>query len=64
MVIQILNKNTQAAQTAIRLLVKTLPEQLDCNCNSALSDALITHPSAIPPATRKKLDLLVRKYLK
>ena len=64
MVIQTLNKNTQAAQAAIRVLVTTLPKKPLCTCNSALESAIITQAQAIPPATRKKLDLLVKKYLK
>jgi 5'-methylthioadenosine phosphorylase len=64
MVIQTLNKNTQFAQEAIRKLVTTLPNQPPCTCKSALATAIITHPNAIPIATRKKLNLLVRKYLK
>jgi 5'-methylthioadenosine phosphorylase len=63
MVIQTLNKNTQAAQAAIRRLVTTLPEQPPCSCRSALATAIITQPTAIPASTRKKLDLLVKKYL-
>ncbi len=63
MVIQTLNKNTQAAQAALRRLVTSLPEERPCACGSALRSAIITHPSAIPPATRQKLDLLVKKYL-
>lgn len=63
MVIQTLNKNTQAAQAAIQRLVTSLPEERPCACGSALASAIITHPSAIPPATRQKLDLLVKKYL-
>lgn len=63
MVIQTLNKNTRAAQAAIRRLVTSLPEERPCACGSALASAIITHPSAIPPATRQKLDLLVKKYL-
>jgi 5'-methylthioadenosine phosphorylase len=63
MVIQTLNKNTQAVQAAIRKLVTSLPEQPPCQCNSSLASALITHPSAVPSETRKKLDLLVKKYL-
>jgi 5'-methylthioadenosine phosphorylase len=63
MVIQTLNKNTQAAQAAIRRLVTSLPEERPCACGSALASAIITHLSAIPPATRQKLDLLVKKYL-
>ena len=64
MVIQTLNKNTQIAQAAIRQLVTCLPEERLCACGSALASAIITHPSAISPATRQKLDLLVKKYLK
>jgi 5'-methylthioadenosine phosphorylase len=63
MVIKTLNKNTQAAQAAIRLLVTSLPEERPCACGSALATAVITDPSAIPPTTRNKLDLLVKKYL-
>ena len=63
MVIKTLNKNTQAAQAAIRKLVTSLPEERVCVCGSALASAIITHPSAIPPATRRKLDLLVKKYI-
>jgi hypothetical protein len=29
-----------------------------------MATAIITNPAAIPPETRRKLDLLVRKYLK
>jgi 5'-methylthioadenosine phosphorylase len=64
MVFQTLNKNTQVAQAAIRDLVTSLPEERPCACGSALASAIITHPSAIPPATRQKLDLLVKKYIK
>jgi 5'-methylthioadenosine phosphorylase len=63
MVIHTLNKNTQAAQVAIRRLVTSLPDERSCTCGSALASAIITHSSAIPPATRQKLDLLVKKYL-
>jgi 5'-methylthioadenosine phosphorylase len=64
MVIRTLNQNTAHAQNAIHHLVKTLPKRRTCACKKALASALITHPSAIPPETRQKLDLLVKKYLK
>ena len=64
MVIQILNKNTAIAQEAIRNLAKSLAAKRTCNCGSALASALITNPAVIPPETRRKLDLLVKKYLK
>ena len=64
MVIQALNKNTEIAQEAIRLLARNFTSERDCACQHALADALITRPDRIPPATRQKLDLLVGKYLK
>jgi len=64
MVIQTLNKNTQKAQEAIRNLVRGLKTERTCTCGQALSTALITDPKVIPAETRKKLDLLVGKYLK
>jgi 5'-methylthioadenosine phosphorylase len=64
MIIKTLNQNTATAQQAIRELVKRLPKKRTCNCESALSTALITNPGAVPPETRKKLDLLIKKYLK
>jgi 5'-methylthioadenosine phosphorylase len=63
LVFQILNQNTAVAQQAIRNLVRSLPAKRACKCGSALADALITNPAAIPAETRKKLDLLVKKYL-
>ncbi len=64
MVIQTLNKNTEIAQEAIRNLVSRLSKERACNCGQALATALITNPKVIPAETRKKLDLLVNKYLR
>lgn len=63
MVIETLHHNTALAQQAIRLLVRELAPEYGCGCGEALKAALITRPDAIPPATRAKLDLLVKKYL-
>ena len=64
MVIHTLNKNTQKAQEAILNLVRGLKTERPCTCGQALAAALITDPKVIPAETRKKLDLLVGKYLK
>jgi 5'-methylthioadenosine phosphorylase len=63
MVIQILNKNTALAQEALRILARNLKPERDCDCEHALATALITRKDVIPPETRQKLDLLVKKYL-
>jgi len=62
-VITVLNHNTQIAQQSIANLVQHLIPERQCDCGSALANALITQPERIPPETRRKLDLLVRKYL-
>ena len=63
MVIRILNQNTATAQQAIRNLVKMLDAEADCTCHHALAEALITQRNVIPAETRKRLSLLVDKYL-
>ncbi len=63
MVIQTLNRNTEAARQAIENLVEILPENRPCACHSALKDTIITNPGLIQSDTRRKLRLLVDKYL-
>ena len=62
MVIQTLNKNTEVAQEAILNLIRDLAAKRTCDCNQALASALITRKDIIPPATREKVELLIRKY--
>jgi 5'-methylthioadenosine phosphorylase len=63
MVIETLNSNTQIAQAAIRNLARALKKERPCDCERALANALITQERGIPPETRQKLSLLVKKYL-
>jgi len=63
MVIDILKKNTHAAQEAIHNLTKLLPIQENCNCRTALADSLITEKHKISIDVRNRLALLIGKYL-
>jgi 5'-methylthioadenosine phosphorylase len=63
MVVKILNQNVALAQSAIRNLVKGLPEERSCQCKNAMATSIITNPKLIPAKTRKKLDLLIGKYI-
>ncbi len=63
-VIEYLNRNVENAQKIIAGAVRELPAERACKCGSALAHALMTEPKKIPPRTRKKLALLVGKYLK
>ncbi|MGA7193104.1 MAG: MTAP family purine nucleoside phosphorylase, partial [Anaerolineales bacterium] len=63
MVVQTLNKNTTVAQDAIRHLVRNLRSERDCDCDHALSDAIITRRESISTEARQKLDILIKKYI-
>jgi 5'-methylthioadenosine phosphorylase len=58
-----LMKNAENACKVVAATVAAMPETRSCKCGTALSHALITDPKSIPESTRKKLDLLVGKYL-
>jgi 5'-methylthioadenosine phosphorylase len=58
-----LTQNAANAAKLVQAAVAAMPEMRTCKCGSALAHALITDRKAIPEATRKKLELLVGKYL-
>lgn len=64
MVVQNLLQN---AQTGKNILTTALPiaaaRLKDCTCLHALQNAIVTDPALIPESTRRKLDLIVGKYL-
>jgi len=64
MIIGRLRQNIDTAKQIIKLAVGKVTEKRDCDCATALSTALITSPDVMPEAQKKKLDLLIGKYLK
>ena len=64
MIVQNLQKNAEMAKRIIRLVVPALSAPQTCSCPHALETAILTNPARIPAATRKKLALLLDKYLK
>ena len=64
MVVRTLNQNKKIAQESIYHLIQELPDEIECNCDSALENALITNPEYIPVETRNNLDWIIGKYLK
>jgi len=59
-----LNKNAENACKVVTAAVRAMPSARECKCGSALAHALITDPKAVPEVTRRKLELLVGKYLR
>jgi 5'-methylthioadenosine phosphorylase len=56
MVARTFQKNTRLVQAALTKLIEILPERRGCDCDKALSDALITNRNAIPDDLKRKLD--------
>ena len=63
-IVETLKRNTHTAQVAIRELAASQKVPGGCECQSALSSALITDPACIPTQTKEKLKPLIEKYLK
>jgi 5'-methylthioadenosine phosphorylase len=64
MVMDIVHRYINTAKKIIKLAVARVPKKRDCECASALKTAIITDPKLIPPEQKKKLKLLIGKYLK
>ena len=62
-IIAVLVKNAENAARVVRQTVADMPRGRSCKCGSALAHAILTNPKKIPPATKKKLKLIVGKYL-
>jgi 5'-methylthioadenosine phosphorylase len=62
-VIDNLRKNTENAQKIIRYAVKRLPIDRTCKCGHALKHAIMTDLKRVPPKTRERIELLIKKYV-
>jgi 5'-methylthioadenosine phosphorylase len=58
-----LRNNIDNAKKTISLAAGRVPATRDCECASALGPALVTNPAVIPDEQKKKLGLLLGKYL-
>ena len=63
LVMQNLMQNVRTAQSIVRRMASSVGSADPCGCDRALENAIITSRDLIPPATRKRLGLLVDKYL-
>jgi len=63
-VLDYLSRNVENSQKIVRQAVRALPVERTCKCGSALAHAILSDRKKIPAAAKKKLALLVGKYLK
>jgi len=62
-IIQNLLKNIDNAKMILNAIMPELPEKRTCLCATALKDAIITRPEFISADARKRLDIIIGKYL-
>jgi 5'-methylthioadenosine phosphorylase len=58
-----LRHGVESTRKIIRLSVARIPEKRTCGCATALQTAIVTAPEMIPDAQKKKLQLLIGKYI-
>jgi 5'-methylthioadenosine phosphorylase len=58
-----LTRNAENAAKVVAATIAIMPATRECKCGAALAHALITDPKTVPENTRRKLELLVGKYL-
>jgi 5'-methylthioadenosine phosphorylase len=62
-IVAVLLKNAENACKVVRETVAAMPDGRSCKCSAALAHAILTDRDKIPAATRKKLKLILGKYL-
>jgi 5'-methylthioadenosine phosphorylase len=63
-VVAILKQNAETAKAIIRAAVSSFPTRREgCHCATALKDAIITAPTAIPSQVRERLRPIIGKYV-
>lgn len=62
-VVQVLQQNVKNAQAVITALVPHLRGERNCQCGSALQNAIMTTSGLIPAEIRNRLELIIGKYL-
>jgi 5'-methylthioadenosine phosphorylase len=58
-----MHQNIEMAKKIIKLAISRIPRSRDCDCATALMGAIVTAPELVPPEQRKKLELLIGKYI-
>ncbi len=62
-IISVLTKNAENAARVVKATVAAVPKTRSCKCGSALAHAILTDPTKVPAATKKKLELILGKYV-
>ena len=64
MILEYLAHNVENSQKILLKAIRSMPQERNCKCASALAHAILTDRRRISPRARKRLSLLVGKYIK
>jgi 5'-methylthioadenosine phosphorylase len=62
-IIATLTQNAENAQRVLKEAVRAMPGERSCKCAAALRHALVTDLKLVPAATKKRLGVIISKYL-
>jgi 5'-methylthioadenosine phosphorylase len=62
-IIATLNQNAENAQHVLRQAVLEMPAVRNCKCGASLQHALVTDLKLVPGATKKRLGVIIKKYV-
>lgn len=62
-IIEVLHKNVEMAKKMIRLALKGVAASRTCPCRTAIQHAILTDKKVIPEETKKRLQMIIGKYL-
>jgi hypothetical protein len=63
MIIRNLLQNVDVSKRILKAVLPKLGHVRDCVCADALKNAIVTRPEAISVAMKKKLKLIIGKYI-
>jgi len=63
MILDCMHRNIDTAKNIIKQAVTRLPATRNCECKDALKTAMVTSPDVIPAEIKKKLNLILSKYI-
>jgi len=59
-----LKKNVANSKILLKEFISLVDNSKSCGCHEALKNAILTRPEFIPQETKKKLDVIINKYIK
>lgn len=64
MIIGNITKNVANAKNIVKKAIQSIDINRTCKCSQAMNGAIITSKDAIPEETKKRLDLIIGKYVR